>query len=331
MTGRDCETHSQAGMVLHKEFDDIEDLRISTRSWDLDFLQLQRGRFNGSLTQVITPSWQLSHAHFASALKQEGMPPMGLRNIAIPATPCQNFKWRRHEISGNSIMLFPLDSELDSVSRAGFEVCILAVPEAHLDHICSALGFPSIEALTNAAEVVQCCPSDLRQLRCVFRSCIRSIVRKPKLIHQSSFWSTVESDLCSRLLLALARGLAVHPEESSRRQQHVLKVAEAFIKAHAHQAPTIHDLCQRHCIRERTLRSAFQRRYGVSPKAFLMTYRLSHARRQLREHPPGSLSIQDAAAAWGFWHMGQFAHDYKTMFNELPSETLAKAFTSRMS
>lgn len=228
-------------------------------------------------------------------------------------------------------MLFPLGSELDSISRAGFEVYILAVPEVHLDHLCAALGLPSIEALTDAADVVQGCPSDLRVLRCVFRSYIRSILRTPKLIHQSSFSSTVESELCSRLLLALARGLAVHPYESSRRQQHVLKVAEAFIKAHAHQAPTIHDLCQQHCISERTLRSAFHRRYGVSPKAFLMAYRLSHARRQLCQHPRGSVSIQDVAATWGFWHMGQFAHDYKAMFNELPSETLIRTFPSRIS
>jgi hypothetical protein len=25
---------------------------------------------------------------------------------------------------------------------------------------------------------------------------------------------------------------------------------------------------------------------------------------------------------WGFWHMGQFAKDYKFMFGQLPSETL---------
>lgn len=331
MTGHTRQTDSQTGIVLHKEFDDLEDLRISTQKWDLDFLQLQRGRFNGSLSQVITPSWQLSHAHFALALKQAGMPPTGFRNIAIPATPCQNFMWRRREISGDSIMLFPLDSELDSISRAGFEVYILAVPEAHLDHLCSVLRLPSIERIVDAAEVVQCASSDLRILRCIFRHCIQSIVSKPKLIHQSSFSATVESDLCRRLLLALARGLAVDLDGSSRRQQHVLKVAEAFIKTHAHLAPTIHDLCQRHGISERTLRSAFRCRYGISPKTFLMTYRLTHVRRQLRELPAGSSSIQDVAAAWGFWHMGQFAHDYKVMFNELPSETLLRSWPSRIS
>ena len=32
--------------------------------------------------------------------------------------------------------------------------------------------------------------------------------------------------------------------------------------------------------------------------------------------------ILNIANDWGFWHMGQFAADYKSLFGELPSETL---------
>jgi hypothetical protein len=33
----------------------------------------------------------------------------------------------------------------------------------------------------------------------------------------------------------------------------------------------------------------------------------------------------DVANRWGFWHMGQFAADYKRQFGELPSATLKRA------
>jgi transcriptional regulator GlxA family with amidase domain len=36
------------------------------------------------------------------------------------------------------------------------------------------------------------------------------------------------------------------------------------------------------------------------------------------------MKIADAANAWGFWHMGQFAKDYRTLFGELPSQTRAR-------
>ena len=35
-------------------------------------------------------------------------------------------------------------------------------------------------------------------------------------------------------------------------------------------------------------------------------------------------SVQDAAAAYGFWHMSQFAVDYRELFGERPSETLKR-------
>ena len=35
-----------------------------------------------------------------------------------------------------------------------------------------------------------------------------------------------------------------------------------------------------------------------------------------------SHTITDLATQWGFWHMSQFAADYKRLFGELPSETI---------
>jgi AraC family ethanolamine operon transcriptional activator len=35
--------------------------------------------------------------------------------------------------------------------------------------------------------------------------------------------------------------------------------------------------------------------------------------------------VQDVAAAWGFWHMSQFATDYRKLFGMRPSDTLKAA------
>jgi AraC family ethanolamine operon transcriptional activator len=47
--------------------------------------------------------------------------------------------------------------------------------------------------------------------------------------------------------------------------------------------------------------------------------RLNGVRRELRST---AATVQDAAARWGFWHLGQFSRDYKRQFGELPSQTL---------
>jgi AraC-like DNA-binding protein len=50
-----------------------------------------------------------------------------------------------------------------------------------------------------------------------------------------------------------------------------------------------------------------------------------HARRfaPCPAHGP-AVNITEAAAEWGFWHMGKFAADYRRQFGELPSETLRR-------
>ena len=41
-------------------------------------------------------------------------------------------------------------------------------------------------------------------------------------------------------------------------------------------------------------------------------------------HRDRLVTIQDIASHWGFWHLGQFAQDYRHLFGELPSDTLHK-------
>jgi AraC family ethanolamine operon transcriptional activator len=55
-----------------------------------------------------------------------------------------------------------------------------------------------------------------------------------------------------------------------------------------------------------------------------MARSLNQVRRQLQMRRSDKIKIADVANDWGFWHMGQFAKDYRRMFGELPSDTLAR-------
>ena len=73
----------------------------------------------------------------------------------------------------------------------------------------------------------------------------------------------------------------------------------------------------------RTLVSAFQAVTGVSPIRFIRNRRLNSARHALsKRRDNDELSVKSVALAHGFWHMGRFANDYRTLFGEHPSATL---------
>ena len=88
--------------------------------------------------------------------------------------------------------------------------------------------------------------------------------------------------------------------------------------------PSVKDLAQVAGCSPRTLRRVFNKRFGVGPKSYVLARRMTGARRELRDADPENTIIADIANRWGFWHMGQFAADYRLFFGELPSTTLGR-------
>ena len=83
-------------------------------------------------------------------------------------------------------------------------------------------------------------------------------------------------------------------------------------------------LCNAAEVSERTLQYAFVERFGVTPKRYVQAHRMHAVRNRLKSHSSADY-VSDIANHFGFWHMGQFAKDYRRQFGELPSETLTRA------
>ena len=52
---------------------------------------------------------------------------------------------------------------------------------------------------------------------------------------------------------------------------------------------------------------------------------MSLARMALQSRDGSVPLVKSVALGHGFWHLGQFAHDYRNTFGEAPSETLERA------
>jgi AraC family ethanolamine operon transcriptional activator len=66
---------------------------------------------------------------------------------------------------------------------------------------------------------------------------------------------------------------------------------------------------------------AFTERFGLSPALYMKARRLNGAREDLCGEHETTMKVADVANKWGFWHLGQFAKDYRNWFFELPSNT----------
>ena len=91
------------------------------------------------------------------------------------------------------------------------------------------------------------------------------------------------------------------------------------------QGITLRDLCAVSGVSERRLRDAFYECCSVSPTVRLRELALREVRRALVDDPTARDAVTRAASDFGFWHLSRFASQYRRLFGESPSATVARA------
>lgn len=101
-------------------------------------------------------------------------------------------------------------------------------------------------------------------------------------------------------------------------------VAEAvdLMRARPAHAWTAAELAAASSSSVRSLQENFRRSLGTSPMAYLRDFRLEHVHEELLAAEPGSVTVTEVAARWGFVHLGRFAAAYRQRFSERPSDTI---------
>jgi len=158
-------------------------------------------------------------------------------------------------------------------------------------------------------------------LRATFDAVFSDAVARPYGLRAAN-WSVTKKEDLLRILLICARNPSSETKSVSNSERaRVMKAALATIHDHPGEILSIGDLCRITRASERTMHYAFMERFSLSPAHYMKIRRLNGARKDLcGEHEP-LMNIADVANKWGFWHLGQFARDYRNLFCELPSAT----------
>ncbi|HSW18874.1 MAG TPA: helix-turn-helix domain-containing protein, partial [Ramlibacter sp.] len=124
---------------------------------------------------------------------------------------------------------------------------------------------------------------------------------------------------------ALPAAIDLADLKSVAARRRVVDRAREMMLSRTSEPASILEICSRIGASPRKLSYCFQDALGISPAKYLRAVRLNNARRDLKQPDGPDTCVQDVAARWGFWHLGQFSLDYKRQFSELPSATLRSA------
>jgi len=302
-------------------FEDIDHFTEVGRDWDADFRQLDRGPLNARLLQAATGTVRLTEARFDRRIEQRGSSPNGFVTVAVPIGTDPKIIWRQRQIGSGAVLIYGSGSEIDGASRPGFHVVAVSYEGDTLVRLAADLGLQEVAGLVHGADEVHLPASTMQRLQAALLHACSALRQRPPGSVPNIRRRLLENHLPTVIVRALAVSTPAPRPVPVRGRRGTLRKALDFLQSHPYEAVTVSDLCSATGSSERVLQYAFREHFDVTPGAYLKASRLVAVRRQLRQSNPRKGTIADFANDLGFWHLGQFAADYRRHFGELPSET----------
>jgi AraC family ethanolamine operon transcriptional activator len=282
-----------------------------------DFVQLERGRFEAVLREQSGFGFALLYECWSCGVRVRCARPRSYVAFA-EITSESPARWCATEIPPGSVLEVGHDWEM--TTRGALEYIAFMVERESLEAVEGSLAGGRETCLRDANRLLPAdsSPTPAALLRARIKSAFAVGALPPET------WRVLEDDLTYLAARLRSWGASEEskPESESRRRLAVRRVEE-YLDAHASEVPSIAALCAIAGVSERTLEYAFQEQIGVSPIRYLRLRRLNAVRLELLRSEAGAIRVTDAAMRWGFWELGRFAREYRALFGELPSETLA--------
>lgn len=308
-------------LVLRADFDDLDHLGATVRSWDLDFRPLvvtaaEPGQV-ARIEQRRLGTVELGYGRLHASIEQRGAPPAGRLTFAVMEQGMRRLWWRGRDVDSQMVLVFPVGGDLHSLSGPDFEIhtCSIALETVELlsDRFQLPLPRPSrcIETFRPSQVALGSLRSALRRLRDEVPSGSNLNAREVgEALVLTWLRAHTAADSGAATVTRRARDRAIRACLERLDEADWVELSSSV-------------LCEVSGVGERTLQYAFRERFGLTPAAFLKARKLTAVRRRLMQTPPDE-TVADVAARFGFWHSGQFAADYRRAFGEAPSITLCR-------
>lgn len=307
---------------MKSNFRDFNDMAEALHHWNLEIRQLEPGEINDTITQLQVNNINFGCAQFTGKTHQIGQIPPG-RTFAFHRGEESKLLWRKKNVPHDSLMIFPMDSELDVVTKGKFNAPhTLSVSEDVLTARLSKSEKEIYRKIVSAQDLVLVDTVEMENFQAIFDKYFESVEENPELIHMENFQVCLEEEMLSALIATLFSKQDAEKAYVPSKSNPIWEKLENYMETHKYKAIRVSELSQMLEISERSLYRLFIERFDISPKAYLNKLRLNGVRLDITKSSNDETKISHIANKWGFWHMGQFAADYKQLFGELPSKTL---------
>lgn len=315
-----------AGMRLGQARTDTADVQEHAGSlpqWALQYEQLSQGAFRGRVEHITLPGAYMVRETMNRSVRQQGEIGRHMVGFAMVLEPggeaiCNGQRF------GAGALLVGRGDDLDLCNSGASQIGAFSA-DCELVHDLSQRIFERPAAPWLDQQVaVRVDPVVAQALRAQLHRAFG--VPPPTARLPWEMPSASAAQLRDAMLLAFLDALPLQADTSHltsvARRRRIVHRAREMVMERPDDPPSLPDICRHVGASPRKLNYCFQDVVGMSPARYLRVLRLNAVRRQLKAGRSQRIGVHDAAARWGFWHLGLFAADYRRQFGELPSQTL---------
>ena len=311
----------------HHAFTDSGLLSAAVRCLKLELVQRGSGPFHGDLYSGDLEGTivQFIHSNQPTISRAINAPDRLAVLIQLRGSgPCI---WNGYESEGSSVITYGPDHEHFGAEPKEFACAFVSIPLPRADLLLERCHGAAVKRLRNGCHHLQLpavgfieIETQLTQLQAVIGS-------KPALLThpgiRQMFEHSLEESLLSIIRTAEARLL--HQDSIDRRTAgQIIRRTEQFLENHPDQPIHLMQLCTAIGASPAEVGRAFRQFLDIEPKRYLRLYRLHCVRKILLKSDPSEISVEFVARNWGFWRRLQFEAEYRRVFGELPSQTIAR-------
>lgn len=283
--------------------------------WELDFRQIGQGRLNTNVVLHSAMGCSISKIAMSTDVHQMGQPPDNKITFGIPE-PEGLTTWQGGKVEKDSLLTFGPNTGFDSISNSRHAGTTISFEKADLIGFCEASGvdLPDRVFSSNKFENSFETPMFLKlkkQISCLLGA---DTIRWSKMLRDELMMDALE---------IVSNGRALYENTGASKRRAVLNKTIDLINENEDEIIPISSMCGEVGASWRTINRAFLDEFGFGPKVYYTRFRLNRVRLELAKANE-NVSVSSAANRYEFWHMGQFARDYQSLFRELPSTTLAR-------
>lgn len=307
--------------VNSSDLENFEGLQQAIQGSRVEVVQLGRGRFHGSLSHVGIGDFSLSIGSFSVGVRTQRVATDDNLVIGMLLNASDRVTHWSFDMNPGDVLVMPPSTEHDGSFHGASAYAAIRLDLAEVATLFK--GDPKLSDPTTWSQKNRHRANSPIGLAATRRlpQIVSCLAQQQAAVSDevADFWKRSIIDAVTATIVDALSADTTGPVPSAMR---LVRNVERYIDTAGSRPVHISEICAQFNVSRRSLHRAFDDMLGLGPVTFLRHKRLCAIHSALRKCNPATAVIGEIAMQHGFIQLGRFAHYYRSLFGEYPSETL---------